>query len=122
MTPDQLAKALPRSALALRGYNVTNLGRTRELLAHPAYGAVVARNLCELAAAAAEVLGRPVDLVRHVEANQEFTLETYGEAVTLILAMEVAQLELLHQHFGLDYRGAAFSFGYSLGEIGALIA
>ncbi|MDX1944324.1 MAG: hypothetical protein SFU86_02880, partial [Pirellulaceae bacterium] len=26
------------------------------------------------------------------------------------------------QHFGLDYRGAAFSFGYSLGEIGALIA
>jgi [acyl-carrier-protein] S-malonyltransferase len=40
----------------------------------------------------------------------------------LILAVESAQLELLQSVFGVDYRAAAFSFGFSLGEIGAIVA
>ena len=32
---------LSQAAFAFRGYNITNLGRTPELLAHPAYGRVV---------------------------------------------------------------------------------
>jgi [acyl-carrier-protein] S-malonyltransferase len=35
------------TAFAFRGYNTTNLGRTSELLAHPAYGPVVERYLVE---------------------------------------------------------------------------
>ena len=36
--------------------------------------------------------------------------------------MEQAQLEIAREHFGLDLRQAKFSFGYSLGEISALVA
>ena len=71
---------------------------------------------------ASEVLGRPVDLAARVRARKKPTLEAYGEAVALIMAAEAAQLELLEKQFGIDYRQAKFSFGYSLGEIAALAA
>lgn len=122
LTPEHLTRALPRAAIAFRGYNVTNLGSSRELLATPAYAATIERHLTELGAAAAEVLKRPVDLVARVREGRESVLETYGEDIALILAMELAQLELLHDHFGIDYRQVAYSYGYSLGEIAALIA
>jgi len=122
MTPEELSRALPDAALAFRGYNVTNLGRSRELLAHPAYGATVRRHLVEIAQAAGEHLGRPVDLVTRVELGLDTSIETYGDAIALIIGMECAQRELLAQHFGIDLRTAQFSFGYSLGEISALIA
>lgn len=122
MPPTFLARRLPSTALAFRGYNVTNLGRTGELLAHPAYAETLERHLQECSAVATEVLGRPVDLVARVRASEETTLEAYGDAVALIMAAEAAQLELLARHFGLDYRAAKFSFGYSLGEIAALAA
>jgi hypothetical protein len=122
MTPRQLAIALPGAVLAFRGYNFVNLGRSRELLMHPAYGPTVERRLAEMSQAAAAVLGRPVDLVPRVLGNVETTLDTYGDAIALIVAMQFAQLDLLKQHFGIDYRGAEFSFGYSLGEISALAA
>ena len=38
------------TAFAFRGYNTTNLGRTTELLAHPAYGPIVERYLVEASA------------------------------------------------------------------------
>ena len=122
MPPNFLAGRLPNAALAFRGYNVTNLGRTAELLAHPAYAQTVERHLRECSAVAAEVLGRPVDLASRVRAGKETTLEEYGDAVALIVAAEAAQLEILERHFGIDYRAARFSFGYSLGEIAALAA
>jgi [acyl-carrier-protein] S-malonyltransferase len=122
MPPNFLAGRLPNAALAFRGYNVTNLGRTGELLAHPAFGQTVERRLHEASAVATEVLGRPVDLVTRVFSGEETTLEAYGEAVALIMAAEAAQLELLERHFAIDYRRAKFSFGYSLGEIAALAA
>jgi [acyl-carrier-protein] S-malonyltransferase len=122
MKPSSLARLLPTSALAFRGYNVTNLGRTGELLAHPAYAPIVERHLREASAVASEVLSRPVDLVARVRGGEETSLETYGDAVALIMAAEAAQLELLVRQFGIDHRAARFSFGYSLGEIGALVA
>ena len=122
MDPQTLIAELPRTALALRGYNVTNLGRTGELLAHPAYAAIVERHLREASAVASEVLGRPVDLVARGRAGEETSLEAYGDAIALIMAAEAAQLELLARHFGLDHRTARFSLGYSLGEIAALAA
>src|SRR5687768_7666499 len=122
MIPSQLARLMPTSALAFRGYNVTNLGRTGELLAHPAYAGVVLRHLQEASAVATQILGRPVDLVARVRAAEETSLETYGDAIALVMAAEAAQLELLVRHFGIDFRSARFSFGYSLGEISALAA
>ena len=122
MTPRQLADTLPDAVLAFRGYNYVNLGRSRELLLHPAYGPTVERHLAELSQAAASVLGRPVDLVPRVLGNVETSLDSYGDAIALIVAVQLAQLELLQQHFGINYRGAQFSFGYSLGEISAVIA
>ena len=120
--PHGLAYRLPSAALSFRGYNVTNLGRTGELLGHPAYGPVVERQLRAASAVAADLLHRPVDLVSRVRSGEETSLETYGDAVALLLAVESAQLELLGQFFDVDYHAARFSFGFSLGEIGAVIA
>jgi [acyl-carrier-protein] S-malonyltransferase len=122
MTPADLTRDLPSTALAFRGYNVTNLGRTPELLAHPAYGETIERHLALASQAASEQLKRPVDLVSRVRRKEETTLDAYGEAVALLLAVEAAQLELLAGKFAVPYRQARFSFGYSLGEIAALVA
>jgi [acyl-carrier-protein] S-malonyltransferase len=120
--PQSFALRLPSAALAFRGYNVTNMGRTTELLAHPAYGPIVEQHLAKASAAAADYLHRPVDLVTRVRKGEEISLESYSDAVVLLLAVELAQLELLSQFFDVDYRTARFSFGFSLGEIAAVVA
>src|SRR5947209_12208470 len=120
MPKQQLLLRLPATALAFRGYNVTNLGRTGELLAHAAYGPTVERHLRAASVTASDVLHRPIDLVARVRGGEETSLEAYGEAIALLLAVEGAQLELLGQVFEIDYRTARFSFGFSLGEVGAL--
>jgi [acyl-carrier-protein] S-malonyltransferase len=122
MDPIVLARSLPATALAFRGYNVANLGRSYELLSHGAYTATVERHLSEMSQAASDMLLRQVDLVHRVRERIETSLDTYGDAIALILAMQAAQLALLKEHFGIDAAGANFSFGYSLGEIAALAA
>jgi [acyl-carrier-protein] S-malonyltransferase len=122
MNRDELRDQLPHAALAFRGYNVTNLGRSRELLDHGVYGPTVEKHLRSLSPVTAETLQRDVDLVRFVREGKERQLETYGEALSLIVAMEMAQLELLKVHFDTDYTNAKLSFGYSLGEIAALVS
>ncbi|MGI8981789.1 MAG: hypothetical protein ACR2FY_21375 [Pirellulaceae bacterium] len=122
MNRDELQEQLPHAALAFRGYNVTNLGRSRELLEHALYGPTVEKHLRELSPVTSEMLNRDVDLVRFVREGKERSLETYGEVLSLIVAIELAQLELLKTHFDIDYSGAKLSFGYSLGEITALVA
>src|SRR4051812_41126374 len=122
MNPHELALHLPHAALAFRGYNVTNLGRSRELLEHPVYQPIVEHHLRALSPVASEMLKRDVDLVRFVRQGEERCLDTYGEALALIMAMEMAQLDLLSAHFDIDYSAARLSFGYSLGEITALVA
>jgi [acyl-carrier-protein] S-malonyltransferase len=122
MNRDELQEQLPHAALAFRGYNVTNLGRSRELLEHGLYGPTVEKHLRELSPVTADTLGRKVDLVCFVREGKERSLETYGEALSLIVAMEMAQLELLRMYFDIDYSRAKLSLGYSLGEIAALVA
>jgi [acyl-carrier-protein] S-malonyltransferase len=113
---------LPNSALAFRGYNVTNLGRSHELLADSQYAPTVRAYLQRTSAVCSEVIQRPVDLIELVERQQEPTLEQYAESICLIMAMEHAQLALLRQHFDIDYHAARVSLGFSLGEISALVA
>ena len=118
----KLESILADSALAFRGYNTTNLGRTPELLAHKDYGPVVAEYLREASDVCAETIGRPVDLIRRVEAESEPDLDDYAESIALIVSAEQAQLQLLQQFHQIDYRQAYVQLGFSLGEISALVA
>jgi [acyl-carrier-protein] S-malonyltransferase len=122
MKPTDLQQRLPRVAFAFRGYNITNLGRTGELLAHPAYSSIIKEHLDRASTACCEMVGKRVDLVARVRAGKETTLDEYPEAVALIAAMAQAQLACLEQVFDLRYREARLSFGYSLGEISAVAA
>lgn len=109
-------------ALAFRGYNVENLGRTDELLQCQAYEPVMQRWLKWGSTVCSEVLARHVDLEARVRSRDETTLENYAEAVALIYVVEAAQLELLRQFHGVDPLTAELSFGYSLGELVAIAA
>ncbi|HEY2762057.1 MAG TPA: hypothetical protein VGI75_14970, partial [Pirellulales bacterium] len=117
-----LKDRISNSAFVFRGYNVTNLGRSTELLVHRAYGTVVERTLQEVSKIASDLLSRKIDLVERVRQKQETDMETYADAVALILAMEQAQLKLLDEFFDIEYSRARMGFGYSLGEVGALVA
>jgi [acyl-carrier-protein] S-malonyltransferase len=121
-TPKDLRERLKTACFAFRGYNVTNLGRTPEFLAHPAYGSTVERHLRELSAIASDAMKQPVDLVQRVRDKRESTLESFGEDVALIVGMELAQLELLEKFHDIHWYRAKACFGYSLGEVTALIA
>jgi [acyl-carrier-protein] S-malonyltransferase len=108
------------TAFAFRGYNITNLGRTAELLAHPAYNSTMSRYLRRCSDICAEVIGRPVDLIGAVSQRIEYGLDRYPEAVALIFAAELAQVQLLEEFHGVRFREAKLAYGYSLGELAAV--
>ncbi len=118
--PASLQSKIATTAFTFRGYNVTNLGRTADLLAHSAYGATVRRYLRKASDVCAEIIGRPVDLAQLVEQNYEPNLHHYAEAVALIVAVELAQVQLLEEFHGVRYRDARLAYGYSLGELAAV--
>lgn len=122
ISPDNLRAMISKSALSLRGYNQTNLGRTFDLLVHPRYGDVIADFLQRASRVCSEVTGKRVSLVDRVRRQEETNLDSYAEAVSLIVAVELGQLELLKRCFDIDYRRAMFSLGFSLGEIAAVVA
>ncbi|MEZ6116921.1 MAG: hypothetical protein R3C28_10170 [Pirellulaceae bacterium] len=55
------------AAFALRGYNVTNMGKSPQLLAHPKFGPIVESYLREASEICSEVIQQPVDLVTRVK-------------------------------------------------------
>ena len=119
---DELKLALPTAAMAFRGYNVKNLGRSDEMLAHPVYGPTVEQFLQDAAEVHEEVIGRKVDLAARVRRGEETTLDTFSESIALVVSMELVQLRLLEDHFDTPYSMARVAFGYSLGEVAALCA
>lgn len=119
--PCPLAERMSRSVLAFRGYDVANLGRSDELLAHPMFGPVARRVLNEVSEVAAESLHRPVDLVERVESQEASTLEGFPEDVALIVGMELAQIRILDEVYGLPAARARRMLGYSIGELTAMI-
>ena len=120
--PIDLKPGMARSVFAFRGYNVTNLGRTPELLEHPTYGPVIERHLKDVSEIYTSATMKRVDLVKRVRNREETTLETYGEAVAMIVAVELAQIEILEQQFDIPITRARSVLGYSLGEVAALVA
>lgn len=113
---------LSTTAFAFRGYNVTNLGKTPELLEHPLSGPIVERHLNDASEIGSRLLGRDFDLVERVRQREETELETYSEAVCLICGVELAHIEILETHFETKFEDARCATGYSLGEVAALIA
>ena len=118
--PNTLQDALAAAALAFRGYNVTNLGRTAELLAVGAYSKTVREELQRFSDICADCTQQPVDLIRRVEQRQEPGLAAYAEAVALTVAVEAAHLRLLRDVHGVDCSAVRLSLGYSLGELHAV--
>lgn len=118
----ELTRGINRTAIAFRGYNVTNLGRTPELLEVEEYRAILLPYLERANRVCRQVTGRKVDLVSRIENQVETELADYAEAVAMIVAVEQAQLAMLRECHGVDYQKAAFMFGFSLGEIAALVA
>ena len=116
-----------RSAFAFRGYNIFNLGRTPELWAIEAYRPILQRWLDLGSSVCQSVLGRssqgqPVDLVARVLDKQDPNIDHYAEAIALVMAIEFAQIDLLHEHHAIDYHQAPLAYGYSLGELSAVAA
>jgi [acyl-carrier-protein] S-malonyltransferase len=112
-----LRNGMPDVALAFRGYNITNLGRTAELLAIPAYAGVLREELHRYSLICSEYRPHRVNLQRLVEQRIEPTLADYAEAVALLVAVQMAQLRLLREVHDIDYANARLAFGYSLGEM-----
>ena len=119
---EQLAKGLGKSAFAFRGYNVTNLGRTPELLQHPQYGPIVERHLRTASEICTNVMNTSVDLVERVRLEKEPSLKEYHESIALIVAVELAQIDILKTFFDISLVNANMMYGFSLGELSALTA
>ncbi|MBM4072520.1 MAG: ACP S-malonyltransferase [Planctomycetes bacterium] len=118
-----LKQRLGYAAFAFRGYDIANLGRTPELLQHPAYGAIVELHLRQAGEVCAEVIRRPVDLVSRIREGRETRgLIDYAEDVALIVGVEVAHMKLLEEFHGISLHQARQAMGYSLGESAALMA
>lgn len=117
---NDLQEQIGATALAFRGYNITNLGRSHDLLLHKAYGPLVRDHLHRAAEVCSEVVGRKVDLVGRVRHQRETSLRSYPDAIALIVAMEMAQIRLLEEFHGVPRGDASVAFGYSLGEITAV--
>src|SRR5260370_10845708 len=90
--------------------------------AHPLCGPVIEPFLKEASEVCAEATGGPVDLAARIRRGEETDLDSSAEAISLIVAMEMAQLRLLKDFFGVEYSQARLGFGYSLGELAALVA
>jgi len=119
---NNLQPRIASSVFSFRGYNVTNLGRTPELLAHRVYAPILERYLHAASQVCSDMANRKIDLVDRVRRKEETTLATYNEAVGLIVGTELAQLQILQEIFDVRYVDCRFAFGYSLGELAAVIA
>jgi [acyl-carrier-protein] S-malonyltransferase len=115
-----LHEAIAGAALAFRGYNITNLGHTPDLLAVSAYRPTLVDELTRFSAICAEVIRAPVDLLKNVEDRREYGLDQYAQAVALVAAVEAAHLRLLREQHRIDFTQARLAFGFSLGEMSAV--
>jgi [acyl-carrier-protein] S-malonyltransferase len=121
VTLTEMRELISVTGFAFRGFDQTNIGRTPELLAHPVYGCIVEKHLKAASEMTADLLKRPVDLVSRVRENRESTFEEYAETLSLIVSVELAQVEILRDVFQIDIQSSQLSIGYSLGEFAALI-
>ena len=118
---ENLSESLADTCFVFRGYNTTNLGRTPDLLDSPRYGPIVEKWLRRASDVASDETKKHIDLLARVRNREETDLATFADAVALILATEVAQIECLSAYHSVDYASSRLAAGYSLGEIAANI-
>ncbi|SIO58353.1 [acyl-carrier-protein] S-malonyltransferase [Singulisphaera sp. GP187] len=121
VTTADLTRHIETTALAFRGYDVANLGRSRELLEHPVYGSIVHATLDRVSEICSEVIHSRVDLAEFIQAGEKTSLATFPHDIATIVGMELAQLSLLEEVFEVPIRQSRMTFGYSIGELSALI-
>jgi [acyl-carrier-protein] S-malonyltransferase len=109
------------TAFAFRGFDVENVGRSMELLDHPVYGPIVGRVLEQASELCSESIHASVDLAAHIREGARTTLDFFPQDVATIVATELAQMRVLEECFGIPARDARLSFGYSIGELSALV-
>ena len=63
-----------------------------------------------------------VDLVQRVRLEKEPSLKEYHESISLIVAVELAQIDILKTFFDISLVNANMMYGFSLGELSALTA
>ena len=119
-SPADIATGIADTAFAFRGYNITNLGRTDELLAKEAYRPILLDELRRYGEVSSDILHRRIDLVARVEQKIPSTLDNYTESLALIVAVEIAQIRLLTQRHEVEFHRSKLALGYSLGELVAL--
>jgi len=118
--PSNITNDITSTALSFRGYNLTNMGRTSELLSGAAYRDIVTEELQRFSTVCNEFSDTSVDLVKRVEQNDEPGLKHYAESIALIVAAEVAQMRLLNEIHQVETSRAQVALGYSLGELTAI--
>lgn len=116
-----LKHRISTAAFAFRGYDVANLGRSLELLEHENFGPVVHAALTHASELCSEAIKAKVDLIEHVREGAKTSVDTFPQDVATIVAMEAVQLELLEEFFHVPIHDVKVSFGYSIGELTALI-
>jgi [acyl-carrier-protein] S-malonyltransferase len=121
VTPEELRKRITTTAIAFRGYEERNLGRSSEIVAHPVYGPIARDVLKTASAICSDVRGVAVDLEARVRAHTTTSLLTFVEDAASIVAMEIAQFRVLEEVFDVPVRQARLTFGHSIGELSALV-
>jgi [acyl-carrier-protein] S-malonyltransferase len=116
-----LRQRIRSTAFAFRGFDVENVGRSAELLDHPVYGPIVGRVLAEASELCSESIHAKVDLEAHIRAGARTSLDFFPQDVATIVATELAQMTMLEECFDVPARDARLAFGYSIGELSALV-
>ena len=118
---EDLKKRISTAAIAFRGYDVSNLGRSPELLEHPVYGPIVRSALEDASVLCSDAQGEKVDLVARVLQREPSELSTFVHDIGTVVGMQIAQFRILEEVFEIPVRQARLSFGHSIGELSALV-
>jgi len=118
---ERLRRGMNQTVFAFRGYNITNQGRTLELLEVPQLRPIFESNLNQAAEICSDVLHQKVDLLEMLKNQTESSLQTYTEDVAQIVAVEISQIQALGEIYEVDIQSARYLCGYSLGEACAVI-
>jgi len=118
---EDLKKRISTAAIAFRGYDSSNMGRSPELLEHPVYAPIVRSTLDLASVLCSDALGEKVDLAARVLAREPSTLTTFVQDIGTVVGMEIAQVRILEEVFDIPIRQARLSFGHSIGELAALV-
>ena len=118
---EDLKKRISTAAIAFRGYDASNLGRSPEILEHPVFGPIARATLESASSLCSDALGEKVDLVARILAHEPTELSTFVQDIGTVVGMQIAQVRILEQVFDIPVRQARLSFGHSIGELSALV-